>query len=583
MPIRENFNYRHPIAPRIVELGEMEGCAVPDNQVLGIAQIVQRGGASYDLEDRRAMLDGYRKFLDRWGFRTAFPTVENLFSALGRKCYDSWQQYMENARICDAVDIAAISGWESTAIDNHSGIVDNLRNFKGDPSSLSAALSPLRPVAKQRSLTVASGQRAIFDLYLLNDTGTSAGGTLAFAMTDPAGQTIKLGVFPTPRFQPEQFSKLVKANLVTPPLTREGLYRFAFSLSGALQVTHRRDIFVANTSLPPVAGRDVADRRRRHLARPAQAAGRDSGLAVEDFALGETYAAIIGSGLTERSTSAQKLGGDAGLTLQKSTGSTPTPGELPVTAIAAVKAGTPLLVMAQEDGLADGVARQLAGEGAFTYDSQVGRLRAPWMGNWYFLREHPVYDGMPSNQAMGLYLQTHGRQANGLVVDGPDVDVFVGYGRDHDPPRRRRHLHDAARRREGPVPACARFRRADAAALPAQRTRLALRLTFEWDIAQHGVGQECGLLAALSRHACEAPQADPACSLRSFASTRRPPGRSDSTAWPAMTWPCATAKRSCGCAPPAASDRAAPGSASPSPIVRTAMSPCPSNSGCSIL
>ncbi len=156
------------------------------------------------------------------------------------------------------------------------------------------------------------------------------------------------------------------------------------------------------------------------------------GLTVEDFTPGVSYAAIIGSGLTDRSTPAQKLGGDAGLTLQRANGSVPVPGELPPEVLAAARTGTPLLVMAQEDGLADGVARQLAAEGAFTYESQVGKLRAPWMGNWYFLRTHPVYDGMPADQAMGLHFQAHGRQANGLVIDGAGVDVFVGYGRDHD-------------------------------------------------------------------------------------------------------------------------------------------------------
>ncbi|MEI9885844.1 MAG: sugar-binding domain-containing protein [Rhizomicrobium sp.] len=428
----ESFNYRQPIAPQIVAFGEMEGCAVPDNHVLAIAQILQYGGYSYDLADHRAILDGYQKFLDRWGFRAAFPTAESLFHSIGAKCYGSWQQYMENARINDATDLAVISGWETTAIDNHSGIVDNLRNFKGDPAVIRASLMPVRPVAKQRSLTVALGGRAVFDLYLLNDTGRPAAGTLSFTMTDPGGRRVRLGTFPAPRLRPEQFSALVKEGLATPPLEREGLYRFAFSLASAPHATHVRDVFVTDTGLPPVVGRTLRVGVAGIWPILRQQLAAIPGLTVEDFVPGASYSAIIGSGLTDRSTPAQRLGGDAGLTLQRADGSKPVPGELPAQALAAVKAGTPLLVMAQEDGLADGVARQLAAAGAFTYESQIGRLRAPWMGNWYFLREHPVYGGLPPNQAMGQHFQTHGRQANGLVVDGPDVDVFVGYGRDHD-------------------------------------------------------------------------------------------------------------------------------------------------------
>ena len=128
------------------------------------------GGDSYDLKDHEEIIAGYDSFLDKWGFRKSFPTPDHVFRAVGRTCYDSWQNYMENARINDALDFAAISGWESTAIENHSGIVDNLRNFKSDPHLIGDTLQPIRPCAKQRSLSVELGKPAIFDLFLFNDT-----------------------------------------------------------------------------------------------------------------------------------------------------------------------------------------------------------------------------------------------------------------------------------------------------------------------------------------------------------------------------------------------------------------------------
>jgi beta-galactosidase len=54
------------------------------------------------------------------------------------------------------------------------------------------------------------------------------------------------------------------------------------------------------------------------------------------------------------------------------------------------------------------------------------------MGNWYFVREHPIYAGMPVNQAMGIHYAARGRQSNGLLVEGPNVEIIVGYSRDHD-------------------------------------------------------------------------------------------------------------------------------------------------------
>ncbi|MDE2267363.1 MAG: glycoside hydrolase [Alphaproteobacteria bacterium] len=427
-----HFNYRQPLRSDIVEFGEMEGCAVPDNHTLMVAEIMQRGGSSYDLDDHRQIIAAYNDFLSRWDFRKAFPTAESLFLAIGKRSYDSWQQYMENARINDATDFAVISGWESTAIENHSGIVDNLRNFKSDPATIRSSLLPVRPVAKQRSLVVAAGEKAIFDLYMLNDTGVPATGTLTLAMTDPKGHSKTLAEFAAPTPGRDQFSALIKEAFVTPSLEIEGMYRFAFTHSGAPQATQFRDILVVDTRLQPVPGHllrigvaDVWDTLRGQLS-------EIPGILVENFSAGTDYSAIVASGLTEQSTPAQKLGGDEGLQLQRAMKSEPVSGGLPGDMLAAVKAGTPLLVVAQEDGLADGVATQLAAEGAFSYAGQVGDFRAPWMGNWYFLRAHPVYEGLPVDQAMGVHYQVHGRQANGLLVDGPNVDVFVGYSRDHD-------------------------------------------------------------------------------------------------------------------------------------------------------
>ena len=426
------FNYRQPLKTAIVEFGEMEGCAVPDNHVLAIAETMREGGKAYDLADRQEIVAAYQAFLDKWGFRGAFPNVEDLFRAIGRKSYASWQQYMENARINDATDVAVISGWESTAIDNHSGIVDNFRNFKSDPAPIATALLSVRPIAKQRNLCVGRGESAVFDHYLCNDTGVAVQSALQFSMTDPQGKARELVSFPAPIPVRDRFSAMVGEGYISPPLVAEGAHRFSLSLAGDPRATQVRDIWVVDTKKPPIADRTLKLGLTGVWPRLRDQLAQLTGITLEEAVAGRTYDAILASGLTDASTPAQKLGGDEGIDLQKSSGSTPVPGALPEWVIAAAKAGTPLLLLPQEDALADGVARQLAGEGAFRYDGQVGRLRAPWMGNWYFLREHPVYAGMPQNCEMGLYFQAHGRQANGLLVDGPDVDVFVGYGRDHD-------------------------------------------------------------------------------------------------------------------------------------------------------
>ena len=443
-----DFTYKSPERKALSEFGEMEGCATPDNHSLMLHQLADPKGTgignqppnqSYDLKDHQEIVAAYDAFLDKWGFRAAFPAVEKLWTSLGKKCYDTWQNYMENARISDELDFAAISGWESTAIENHSGIVDNLRNFKSDPTPISATLLPVRPVAKQRAACTALGEAATFDLYLLNDTSKPAAGTLTFTVVTPYGKLLRLAEFAAPTQSPDVFSYLVKEAFVTPLLNEVGMYRFRFALSSAPLATQTKEIWVAAlpcscTAEPPVkiGISGISPTLRKDLDRLG------AQFSLQDFKPGEKCDVIMSAGLVTGAAATQNAGDTTGLEAQPS-GAAGRPavqaGVLAEGILEAVRAGTPLLAIPQTDALSDGVAKQLAAAGAFTYSGTVGDVRAPWMGNWYFVRKHPVYDGMPVNQAMGIHYQAKGQAANGLVIDraqgGAEVEIVAAYSRDH--------------------------------------------------------------------------------------------------------------------------------------------------------
>lgn len=441
-----DFTYKSPVAKAISEFGEMEGCATPDNHSLMVHQYAdpkaggigaQPAGASYDLTDHQEILAAYDKWIDRWGFRKAFPSTETLWTSLGKKCYDTWQNYLENARISDELDFAAISGWESTSIENHSGIVDNLRNFKSDPKPIAETLLPVRPVAKQRAMCTEMGKAATFDLYLLNDTSKPVTGTLEFTAVTPSGKLLKLGSFPAPAQTADVFSYLVEEGFATPPLEETGMYRFKFALSSMPLNTQTKEIwvtapnpFIEECMALRVAVSGIGEPLRRQLEQLGC-------LKIYDFKPGETYGAIISAGMAAGVKTNQNAGDTTGLEAQPANvvGAVQTTEQVGVLAdgiLDAVRAGTPLLAIPQADTLSEGVAKQLAAAGAFEYHGTVGDFRAPWMGNWYFVREHAVYHGMPVNQAMGIHYAARGRQSNGLLVDGPNVEIIAGYSRDHD-------------------------------------------------------------------------------------------------------------------------------------------------------
>ena len=54
------------------------------------------------------------------------------------------------------------------------------------------------------------------------------------------------------------------------------------------------------------------------------------------------------------------------------------------------------------------------------------------MGSWCFSRKHPALEGLPADQALKGDFQIPVDGTSGVVIEGRDVEVFIGYGRDHD-------------------------------------------------------------------------------------------------------------------------------------------------------
>lgn len=427
----KEFHYRADNTTEIAEFGEMTSSSAPENHVRMLEQIKRMGGHSYDRQDHEAIVSGYEQFLDRWGFRKAFPTVSYLLDAIGRRSYESWSQYMENVRISEDVDFAAISGWESTAIENHGGIVDNLRNPKGDPALIAASLRPVRPVAKQRQLVCALGAPALFDLYLLNDLPQAVTGKLVFSVTDPSGRKKVLATLAAPAWEKDKFSYLLQESFATEPLTVEGPHRFRFELQGDPAGAHERVIWVVNPK--PGLPRPL----KVGLAGISPATNRVlqglPGVELEAFQASANYDVIVASGVVGENGKTGVIGdvtGEEDLSKKKTT-DVPE-GRLPDGVLEAVKNGAKLFFVSQSDPQTVGVAKQLAAAGAFEYKGMVGVHRAPWMGTWYFVREHPIYAGLPVNCAMATDYQVKGNHSNGVIVDGPGVEVIAGYSRDHD-------------------------------------------------------------------------------------------------------------------------------------------------------
>jgi beta-galactosidase len=165
----DDFKYHTDNKKEIVVWGEMATGASPDDHTAIVNWYKTHHQTGYDLAAHETILAAYEKFLDDHQFRAAFPTAETLFRQAGAKHYFSAAHLLENARMCDAIDYIVLSGWESTTIDDHSGLVDALRQLKADSTLIHQAAQPEVLVIRPRHYVIATGETAVVDVHQINE------------------------------------------------------------------------------------------------------------------------------------------------------------------------------------------------------------------------------------------------------------------------------------------------------------------------------------------------------------------------------------------------------------------------------
>ena len=405
-----NFTQRTGNRREISMQGEMLGWGAPDNHAQTLESIRQGGGHSYDLADHERILAAYDKFLDKWQFRQAFPTVSALLRDAGTSLNETWGRILQVIRTDDAGDYFVINGWEDQPIDSHSGLVDNQRNLKGDAEPIRAALEPLRPVVQPRGTVHSKGNAALLDLFLLNETHRAATGTLQLSITGPDGKTAGLQTYPAPKLLANRFAYPVAEAVSSPDFASEGYHTLRLALDGNTTAEGTTRVFVVDPS--PALPRSI---RAGMVGSPNLLADflPHGQMEALEFEAGGIYDLGIVIAHEKEFDSSKKTARIEAL-------------------LAAVKQGLPLLVLAQTAAGADAAAKALSAAGAFQYEGLAGESRECWMGMWVFVKDHPAYAGLPSNQVMKWEYQVAFENASGLLVDGPAVEVIAGYGRDHD-------------------------------------------------------------------------------------------------------------------------------------------------------
>lgn len=133
--------------------------------------------------------DAYDAFLKNNGFSKAYPNVDSLTRKMGNVAYYYQGRVIENVRINNITDGYAVNGWESMKLENHSGIVDNYRNLKGDPDLIARYNQPLYVAVKLNRKVLSVGDTTTIDLYLVNEKNITGNYNLEVAARNANGET----------------------------------------------------------------------------------------------------------------------------------------------------------------------------------------------------------------------------------------------------------------------------------------------------------------------------------------------------------------------------------------------------------
>jgi beta-galactosidase len=432
---------REPGDSRAISMwGEMLGAASPDDYDKLVHSFDSAHPSGYELDDMSKVLAGYHQYLDKWGFRKAFPTDSSLFQAIGYRTYYFWQRVIEQSRTDNINDFLVISGWESTTIDNHSGLVDNHRFFKGDPKIIAQACQPEMLFIQPRRMIVAKTEKDVVDVFLINEMNRTGAQTLKITAKRPDGSVVFTTEKACNAIGGDTFGQLLAEGIEIPPANAAGMMTIEATLtptaseSSVLKRTDQVEV-VDVTGAPILQNVAVVEPDQEVSATLRDVFHIAPSKFLEASSSNHLDAIVIASKSNKnRLMDGDSKDGQISKAIFKNI-------------LGRVKAdGTRLVLWPDNSFAAEAFVRELANEKIIKDWSPVENLNAPWFGSWFFLRKHWLLSGLPTDCAMDwrygvsafsgpewLKESPGGSVTRGFVMDADGMEAFIGFGADHNP------------------------------------------------------------------------------------------------------------------------------------------------------
>lgn len=178
-------------ANEIIYWGEEGAIGTPPRLQLIREEILKRGAQfGWESDAYLKWYDAYNTFLQKNGYASAFPNVDSLTRQMGNTAYYYQGRMIENIRMGNITDGYAVNGWESMKLENHSGIVDNYRNPKGDAALIARYNQPLYVAVKLNHKVLSVGETTIADFFLVNEKDVHGSYQLNILAKNDKGATV---------------------------------------------------------------------------------------------------------------------------------------------------------------------------------------------------------------------------------------------------------------------------------------------------------------------------------------------------------------------------------------------------------
>ena len=172
--------------------GEEGAISTPPRLALISRSIDSTGVDGWDGAFWRAQAKEFTDFFNRKNLAASFGNLDSLTRSMGDIQLYHQGRRIQSMRMEDIGDVYVINGWESMPYDNHSGVVDNYRNCKGNLNTIARFTQPLYVAVSPHSQFVSLPGKVDVDFHIVNEADLRGAYTLNISRQSPDGSVKRM-------------------------------------------------------------------------------------------------------------------------------------------------------------------------------------------------------------------------------------------------------------------------------------------------------------------------------------------------------------------------------------------------------